>query len=50
MKIPEIKFVCNKCRKRQQPNEKTSNENWKVYDNVPCDCGGKFEVILNERT
>jgi NAD-dependent SIR2 family protein deacetylase len=38
-----IYFYCNKCGKQQEPNKEKSNENWEVYDNVPCKCGGQFK-------
>lgn len=37
---------CNKCGKYQKPNDKTSNENWDVYDTVPCECGGRFDIVF----
>jgi len=38
-----LQFYCNKCKKKQEPDKKQSNKNWKVFPNIPCDCGGKFE-------
>jgi hypothetical protein len=42
MKRPEIVMICNRCGKQQEPDKKQSNENWNVFPNVPCGCGGKF--------
>lgn len=38
-----LKFVCDKCAKEQKHDEVQSNENWKIYPNVPCECGGNFK-------
>ena len=44
----EIKRICDKCGKEQQPDEKLSNENWKVYAaNLKCECGGKYTLDIN---
>lgn len=40
-------FYCNKCNKRQETNKEKSNENWEVYDNVPCECGGQFIIRMS---
>ena len=43
----EIKMVCDKCGEEQKPDEKQSNENWKVYPtDTSCKCGGKFKFKL----
>lgn len=39
----KVKIICDKCGKRQKRDKKESNENWDVYPNVPCECGGKFK-------
>jgi hypothetical protein len=39
----EIKFICEKCGKEQQPDKAKSNDNWQVYDSKQkCECGGKY--------
>jgi hypothetical protein len=44
---PEIKKICNKCGNECKIDEKQSNENWKVYENIKkCNCGGKFELTI----
>ena len=36
---------CNKCGKAAPIDEKSSNENWKVYNvKEPCECGGIFKI------
>lgn len=46
---PDFVFVCKKCGKRQVPDYSKSNDNWTVYDNVPCECGGDFEMQLRPK-
>lgn len=41
-KYPRMIRYCEKCGALQKPDEKESNENWNVYPNIPCECGGKF--------
>ena len=43
-----LKFLCNKCGKEQRPDKKQSNKNWEVFPNVPCSCGGEFELKIKE--
>lgn len=38
----EIIIKCNKCGKKAEKNQKESNKNWEVFDNLKCECGGKF--------
>ena len=38
----KIEMVCEKCSKKQKPDDKESNENWRVYSNLKCECGGRF--------
>lgn len=45
-KIPGLNMVCKKCGKEQEPDKKESNENWKVYPNIPCECGGVYLHLL----
>jgi hypothetical protein len=47
----EIKFVCEKCGKNAPIDKKQSNENWIVYKNEPCECGGKFihKLVVKEK-
>lgn len=40
--VEEVKMICDKCGAQQVPNEEESDKNWKVYPNVPCECGGAF--------
>ena len=47
MKKNPIKLICNKCGKEPKKNEDKSNQNWKVYDNISCECGGKFKIKIN---
>lgn len=36
--------VCLNCGKKQERDEKDSNENWNVYDaKAVCECGGQFK-------
>ena len=42
-KRKEIKMICDKCGEEQKPDLSMSNENWKVYNNEPCKCGGKYK-------
>ena len=47
MKKPKIKMTvyCEKFGKIAPVEEKSSNENWRVFDMTkPCECGGKFIV------
>ena len=39
---------CVKCDKKQKSDSKESNENWEVFQNAPCKCGGKFQIFFNE--
>lgn len=42
-KYPKMVRYCEKCGALQKPDEKKSNENWKVFDcKEKCECGGKF--------
>jgi hypothetical protein len=41
-----IIFKCNKCSIVQNPDPKQSNNNWDVFPNVKCVCGGSFEPYL----
>lgn len=44
----KIKFICEKCGKKPNENKDKSNENWKVYDNKPCEyCGGKLTMKIS---
>lgn len=43
-KALDFKFVCDGCGKDQVEDKKQSTKNWKVYPNVPCECGGKFTI------
>lgn len=36
---------CEKCGDPAPLDEEKSNENWSVYKNEPCHCGGKFKLI-----
>ena len=43
----EIKFICKDCGKEPELNKEKSNNNWKVYDNKPCEnCGGELTIKL----
>jgi ribosomal protein S26 len=46
----EVKMICDKCGKEQKPDDKGSNENWLVYPNVPCKCGGNYkpDILTND--
>jgi hypothetical protein len=48
----EVKMICDKCGKEQKPDDKGSNENWLVYPNVPCKCGGNYkpDILTNDQT
>ena len=42
-KYPKMVKKKEKCGALQKPDEKKSNENWKVFDcKEKCECGGKF--------
>jgi hypothetical protein len=43
-----VEFCCNKCNKKQNMDDKMSNENWGVYKtNEKCECGGSFKMKVN---
>lgn len=43
----ELRFVCERCGKPQQPDPAQSTERWLVYPaNARCDCGGRFQMVL----
>lgn len=42
MRKPKIVRCCNKCGKLAIPDKEQSNENWNVYTQKDCECGGKF--------
>jgi hypothetical protein len=48
MKNLNVEMRCVKCDKKQKSDSKESNENWEVFQNAPCKCGGKFQIFFNE--
>jgi hypothetical protein len=44
---PKFWFGCKICGYRPDKDEKLSNKNWSVYDNIPCPkCGIRMEINL----
>ena len=41
-KTPEIKFICKVCGYVPDPDEKQSNDNWKVIPGKCPKCGGQI--------
>lgn len=41
----KIVRACKLCGKPQKKDEKRSNENWNVYGNEKCKCGGSFTYM-----
>ena len=45
----KISFVCEKCRKSQEPDKNKSTEQWAFFDcHERCECGGKFVMKIEE--
>lgn len=45
----EIKMICDNCSKEQQPDVEKSNDNWKIYHVIKCECGGNFKPNFNTK-
>lgn len=45
----DLDFKCESCGKKQEKNKDKSNENWEVFDVVPCECGGTFKPVLRDK-
>ena len=43
--VIKIVRACKLCGKPQKKDEKRSNENWNVYGNEKCKCGGSFTYM-----
>lgn len=40
--------ICNRCGNKQKPDRTNEEgvENWNIYSNVKCECGGEFKFKL----
>lgn len=47
-KTKKMYRICDKCGSKQKPDRENEEgvENWNIYSNVKCECGGTFEFKI----